>query len=191
MARSATCGAGDERIARLVVERRWLADPVGERRRRGAVWCGRLGRMHEAARDADDDDAIGRLAAAILRQEELTEQFKSNNALLGNSLAYFGLFSSHLGSPDQRGALGPSVAALATAMLRLTLDTSPVTVQEVNERLNEVAVQSEHPGDAGEVQALLAHGREYQRGFRPTPPRPIAAVATSAAACGSLIQQAP
>jgi transposase len=32
--------------------------------------------------------------------------------------------------------------------------------------------------------ALLAHGREYQRGFRPTPPRPIAAVATTAAACG-------
>jgi transposase len=30
--------------------------------------------------------------------------------------------------------------------------------------------------------ALLAHGREYQRGFRPTPPRPIAARAMTAAA---------
>jgi transposase len=29
--------------------------------------------------------------------------------------------------------------------------------------------------------ALLAHGREYQRGFRPTPPRQVAAVASTAA----------
>jgi signal transduction histidine kinase/CheY-like chemotaxis protein len=122
-----------------------------------------LDRLREiVAADAATDAAIDGLAKSVARQEELVEQFKSNNALLGNSLAYFGLFSSRLASPDQRGALGPSVATLATAMLRLTLDTSPVTVQEVNDRLDELAVQIVPPNDAGDVQALLAHGRLLQ-----------------------------
>jgi signal transduction histidine kinase/CheY-like chemotaxis protein len=119
-----------------------------------------LERLREiAANDAAMDAAIDRLAGSVDRQEELVEQFKSDNALLRNSLAYFGLFSSRLGVPDQRGSLGPAVCALAGAMLRLTLDTSSVPAREVQDRLNELAIQPVPPGDGPEVQALLAHGR--------------------------------
>src|SRR5205823_3796920 len=48
-----------------------------------------------AAADAEEVAAVGRLAASVSRQEELIEQFKSNNALLQNSLAYFRVLSAH------------------------------------------------------------------------------------------------
>ena len=52
--------------------------------------------------------ALDRLAQSIERQEEMAEQFKSDNALLQNALAYFGLFSNRLGDA-QDGPLAPSV----------------------------------------------------------------------------------
>src|SRR4029077_3503110 len=52
-----------------------------------------IGQLRDATSpDPDEAAAIARLAASVTRQEELTEQFKSNNALLQNSLAYFRLF---------------------------------------------------------------------------------------------------
>jgi hypothetical protein len=71
------------------------------------------------ALDAATRSAIDRLAMAVTRQEQFVEQFKSDNALLQNSLAYFALFSS-----DWHGPLAQPVSSLATAMLRLTLDTT-------------------------------------------------------------------
>ena len=38
--------------------------------------------------------AVARITRSVNLQEDLVEQFKSNNALLQNSLAYFALFSS-------------------------------------------------------------------------------------------------
>jgi len=112
-----------------------------------------------AALDAERRAAIDRLAAAVNRQETLTEQFKSNNALLQNSLAYFSLFSTRLGTGDLNGPLGSAVSALAAAMLHLTLDTSPAAAQDVQERLDQLARQPVDPAEADAVQALLAHGR--------------------------------
>ncbi len=49
-----------------------------------------LGRLHDnASEDAEEAAAIDRFATAAAHQEQLTEQFKSDNALLQNSLAYF------------------------------------------------------------------------------------------------------
>ena len=84
-----------------------------------------------AAADAEEAAAVDRLGASVNRQEELTEQFKSNNALLQNSLAYFRLSSGHLSEADRDDALAPAVSALAAAMLQLTLDTSPPAAGEV------------------------------------------------------------
>jgi DAHL domain-containing protein len=89
-----------------------------------------LGRLrNNASRDAEEAAAIDRFAAAIARQEELTEQFKSDNALLQNSLAHFRLFSARLSASDEGGGLAPGVSALAAAMLPLTLDTSPMAAR--------------------------------------------------------------
>jgi signal transduction histidine kinase len=103
---------------------------------------------------------VDRLAASITRQEEMVEQFKSENALLQNSLAHFGRFSSSIGMNDQIGPVVPTAATLlAAAVLRLTLDTSPMTVRGVQDRLDELANSPLPPADMDAVRALLAHGQ--------------------------------
>jgi signal transduction histidine kinase len=107
-----------------------------------------------AATDIVTKTAIDRLAVMVVEQGHLVEQFKSDNALLQNSLAYFALSSS-----DWGGSVAPSVSSLAAAMLRLTLDTSSASAHEVQDRLDELAREPFPSGDAEAVQALLAHGR--------------------------------
>jgi signal transduction histidine kinase/CheY-like chemotaxis protein len=119
-----------------------------------------LGRLrNNASRNAECAAAIDQFAAAVTRQEELTEQFKSDNALLQNSLAYFRLFSARLSASDGVSSLAPVVNALAAAMLPFTLDTSPEAAREVAERLDGLAAQKFPPDAAESVRALLAHGR--------------------------------
>ena len=119
-----------------------------------------LDRLHAAEAGFSESRApIAELAAAVARQEMLTEQFKSDNALLQNSLAYFGLFSVKLGASNLNGPIFPAVSELAAAMLHLTLDTSPPAAQAVAARLDGLATQSFPASDADSLQALLAHGR--------------------------------
>ena len=102
-----------------------------------------LDRLHAAGAGFSESRApIAELAAAVARQEMLTEQFKSDNALLQNSLAYFGLFSVKLGASNLNGPIFPAVSELAAAMLHLTLDTSPPAAQAVAARLDGLATQS-------------------------------------------------
>jgi signal transduction histidine kinase/CheY-like chemotaxis protein len=118
-----------------------------------------LGRLRDnTSIDAEVAAAIDRFIAAAAQQEELAEQFKSNNALLQNSLAHFRLFSARLSGPDGSGPLTPAVSALAAAMLQLTLDTSPAAAREVADRLHGLAEEPLPSGEADSVQALLAHG---------------------------------
>ena len=111
-----------------------------------------------AVADGGTTAAMDRLAAAVDLQEQLVEHFKSNNALLQNSLVYFGRFNSRSGTVEDLTPLHPAIDALAIAMLHLTLDTSPVSAQEVEQRLNEL---SQHlAGDDNDaVRGILAHGR--------------------------------
>jgi hypothetical protein len=104
-----------------------------------------------AAADVEVVAGIARLRSVVSQQEELIEQFKSDNALLQNSLAYFGRFSNNLGAAAQNERLVSAISALSAAMLRLTLDTSPQTAREVADRLDDVAAQSAAASDAGLV----------------------------------------
>jgi signal transduction histidine kinase len=113
----------------------------------------------DGSRDAEEAAAIDRFAAATTRKEELTEQFKSDNALLQNSLAHFRLFSARLSESDENDALARAVSALTAAMLQLTLDTSPAAAREVTDRLSGLAAQPFSTGAGDSVHALLAHGR--------------------------------
>jgi signal transduction histidine kinase/FixJ family two-component response regulator len=115
---------------------------------------GSLDRLQRVAvTDTATESAVDRLAMTVARQDHLVEQFKSNNALLQNSLAYFSVFSS-----DWDGPLAPPVGSLAAAMLRLTLDTSPASAQAVQDRLDELARQASTFGEATSADSLLAHG---------------------------------
>src|SRR6516165_5516337 len=118
-----------------------------------------LGRLRaNASGDTEEAAVIDRFVAAAARQEELTEQFKSDNALLQNSLAHFRLASARFGASDENSTLVPKVSALAAAMLQLTLDTSPAAAREVADRLTELATQS-FPTDAAPSRATA---REFR-----------------------------
>jgi signal transduction histidine kinase len=98
------------------------------------------------------------LAETTRRQARLTEQLKSNSALLQNSLAYV----SRLSAPASGARRPPAqVSDLAAAMLRLTLDTSPENQQEVARRLRAVEVMQ--GGDREGRQVLLGHARLLER----------------------------
>jgi signal transduction histidine kinase len=112
--------------------------------------------------------AIGRLAILADQQEQGTERFKSRNALLQNSLAYFGLLSTRLGEATQSSnsrlqQLSAPVSSLAAAILHLTLDTSPNTVADVDDRLRSISPRGLSPDDSAMVEALLAHAQLLRR----------------------------
>jgi signal transduction histidine kinase len=103
--------------------------------------------------------AVEQLSSSLRRQEELVEQFKSDNALLQNSLAYFRLFSNQVMTSGQDGPAVRATGALASAMLNLLLDTSSPAAREAADDLDKLAAQSSAPSDGDTVEALLAHGR--------------------------------
>lgn len=116
-------------------------------------------RLREAAgSDKEEAAEIDVLAARARRQEELIEQFKSNNALLQNSFAYFGLFSADLSSSDDK-PLVTGTSALAAAMLHLTLDTSATAAREVQTRLDGLARLQTPPEEIDSIHAIIAHGQ--------------------------------
>ncbi|WP_407530991.1 two-component system VirA-like sensor kinase [Methylobacterium oryzisoli] len=106
--------------------------------------------------------ALDALDGALAQQEVLVERFKSENALLQNSLAYFGLFSARMADPQRDDAILTGVSDLAAAMLRLTHDTSAAATREVEERLDELATAAGSQGHP-DIKALLAHGRMLHR----------------------------
>ena len=109
----------------------------------------------QAASEGLDLGPVDRLAAAIRIEEKLTERFKSDDALLRNSLSYVSLISASPGFHDRDSRL----RALVTAILQLTLDTSARSQQAVEERLLDLAVEPPAEADQGTAQALLSHAR--------------------------------
>jgi signal transduction histidine kinase len=117
-----------------------------------------LDRLREAAGPKSEESAaIEVLAALAARQQDLVEHFKSRNALLQNSFSYFGIFSARLAASEHKPVVA-ATSALAAAMLHLTLDTSQVSVAEVQHRLNDLAALQSPPDDAESIQAAVAHG---------------------------------
>lgn len=124
------------------------------------VLHGTLDRLRAvSAPNTDKMLVLNQLATLVDQQEDLTEKFKTDNALLQNSLAYFELFSVRLGASGTGTALSPIVSRLSAAMLSFTLDTSPGAAQDVQDRLDELAQYPFSAADADAVGTLLAHGR--------------------------------
>ncbi|AWN43472.1 two-component system VirA-like sensor kinase [Methylobacterium durans] len=124
---------------------------------------GIVGQMHcIASPGARTGSAIDALAASIRRQDELIERFKTENALLQNSLAYFGLFGTAITKNGDDSRVLARVSELAAAMLHLTLDTAPAAANEVADRLDRLTAEIGARDDPS-IQALLAHGRMLHR----------------------------
>jgi signal transduction histidine kinase/AmiR/NasT family two-component response regulator len=107
-----------------------------------------------------DTEPVDRLAALVAEQEQLAERFKSNNALLQNSLSYIGLLSTGPIFGGEESRLAPATGAIAAALLNLRRDTSADAVKALQERIDRFAAQAPTTGpDAEAAQALLAHAR--------------------------------
>ena len=120
-----------------------------------------VARLRSNAQAAGIDAApADRLAATVAQQEELTERFKSNNALLQNSLSYVGLLSASPAFEARDAQLASAASALAAAILHLTRDASPDAAKALEERIDGFATQAAAIGsDVEAAQALLAHAR--------------------------------
>jgi DAHL domain len=84
----------------------------------------------EALEEGSDAAPVDRLAAATGLEDELAERFKSDNALLRNSLSYLGLLSTNPDFVERNPLLANPIGALAAAILQLTLDSSAQSRQE-------------------------------------------------------------
>ncbi len=116
------------------------------------------GLRESAASDPEENAAVERLAARAGRHEQLIEQFKSSNALLENSFAYFGMFGARLSSSEDQ-PLATGFSALAAALLQLTLNTSSSAAGEVQSRLDGLERLHASPEEAASVRAVIAHGK--------------------------------
>ena len=118
-------------------------------------------RLRKTTLDPEIAAAGARLDDLVAREEQWMERFKSDNALLQNSLAYFELFSTIL--TQHQGALLPKVSALDSAMLHLTLDTSPAVTADVEGRLAGISSADIPATDADLARGLVTHGHMLVR----------------------------
>ncbi|CAH2602733.1 Histidine kinase [Rhodovastum atsumiense] len=128
---------------------------------------GRLWWMAEALRQhpmmqADAAATLAELADTIGRMEALLEDFKSRNALLQNSLAYFDALQQRLAAAEADPVVTPAVVALGNAMLHLVRDPSAGAQQRTRQRLQAVmaaVVGHRDMPDGRGLQLLVLHSR--------------------------------
>ncbi|WP_431015636.1 two-component system VirA-like sensor kinase [Bradyrhizobium pachyrhizi] len=107
-----------------------------------------------------DTRPIDRLEASVAQQEDLMELFKTNNALLQNSLSFVALVSTDPASRSHDAQLAPAMSALAAAVLYLARDRSSVAVKALQDRIDLFAALAPTAGpDADTARAMLAHTR--------------------------------
>jgi len=117
-----------------------------------------LERLREVAAEGPAQRAaFEALAARARKQEDLVEKFKTRNAMLQNSFAYFGMFNAALAESSNAPVAG-AANQLSAAMLHLTLDTSSTSAHEVQEAMSQLAALQGPSSDAPSIRAVLAHG---------------------------------
>ena len=116
-----------------------------------------------AKRESLNAGPIDGLSATIAKYEDLIESFKSNNALLQNSLSYVGVLGTDPAFGGRDPALATQVGALAAAILHLARDTSSATADALQEQIDRFDAQAAAAGQITEAaRSLLAHARLLQ-----------------------------
>ena len=142
-----------------------------------------LDALDRLRRAAPANPVFGREAEALAvragAQEALVERFKSTNALLHNSLAYFSRLSEDFDATEPPALF--AVDRLATAVLHLVVDPSPAGLAHFDAEIAgiEPALPARYPGLA----ALVAHARQL-RLLLPDMNATLAALADRGAAGG-------
>jgi signal transduction histidine kinase/AmiR/NasT family two-component response regulator len=119
------------------------------------------GRTVEAGAHAEIERQIENINAAIADQEALVEAFKSRNALLQNSLTFFGHMVHQIaaGTEDRHGSLLPVIGALSNAMGRFTREPRPESATEITSLLDRLAQLSPGENLRQTVGPLIPHAR--------------------------------
>ncbi|MER9682867.1 two-component system VirA-like sensor kinase [Mesorhizobium sp. M0184] len=107
---------------------------------------------------ADIAKRIAEVIAAIRDEEALVERFKSDNALLQNSLNFFNYMSGRLTSEGD-GLRAVEIGALMVAMSRFISDPQPDAAKAVTAALDRLARPSVDAVPASDVLSLVSHGR--------------------------------
>lgn len=115
-----------------------------------------------AMRAASEADAgeMHVLAEALNREAQMVERFKTGNALVQNSIAYFDSLSDRLSEPDIDPWLARAVAALQIRVSELARESGPWRLDDIRARLDALAAVG-HPADRGaDIAAIVLHGRQ-------------------------------
>lgn len=106
------------------------------------------------------DRKVAEIAQAVRDEEAVIEAFKSDNALLQNSLSYFNYLSGSLASTGgQRAEVSAEAGMLTAAMFRFINAPRPETSREVEAALTRLERLSGRSAPAGDIGSLIAHGR--------------------------------
>lgn len=145
-----------------------------------AVMLDALDRLRQAApAGAAFSPEADTLTARMQAEEALVERFKSTNALLQNSLAYFSRLSEEFDGtepPAMRKADG-----LASAVLHLLVDPSPASLAHVDTEI--ARIEPIEPERRPGLSALITHARQL-RLLLPDMNATLAALADLGAASG-------
>lgn len=115
----------------------------------------------EVASDQVKTEIDGRIAgvvAAVRDDSALIERFKSDNALLQNSVSYFNYMSGQVAARSD-GLLAIEIGTLTTAMLRFVNDSRPEAAQAATASLDRLVRPSVGMAPASDVRSLVSHGR--------------------------------
>jgi nitrogen-specific signal transduction histidine kinase/CheY-like chemotaxis protein len=93
------------------------------------------------------------------QQSDLVERFKSDNALLQNSLSYFALLSVRLERASTEPRIVALIGSLANAVMRLSHDASPETARSVRRKLDALAEERVPEESVEDFAGLLRHSR--------------------------------
>ncbi|TXN72331.1 two-component system VirA-like sensor kinase [Methylobacterium sp. WL6] len=111
------------------------------------------------AASGPDDGEMRTLAEAIIRETQMVERFKTGNALVQNSIAYFDSLSDRLSEPDIDPNLARAIAALQIRVTELARDASPKHLDDICARLDALAAGA--PSNRGaDIAAIVLHGRQ-------------------------------
>ncbi len=114
---------------------------------------------------SSDRGLLDELVRKVAQDEVALGRFKTDNALLQNSLAYFDVLDSQLATVvDPR--VSAAITAVGNSVLHLTHDPSAAVQQAVRQRLDAVAALAGGIGDTSlsrQINLLVIHGRILSR----------------------------
>ncbi|XYD09720.1 two-component system VirA-like sensor kinase [Methylobacterium sp. NMS12] len=123
-----------------------------------------LREMREAVADLQASNAgdadVRALAEAVDREAEMVERFKTGNALVQNSIAYFDSLSDRLSESDIAPGLARAVAALQIRVSELVRDSTPARLADIRDRLDTLHAADGAAARVADVDAIVLHGRQ-------------------------------